>query len=216
MTDDFVAVIKEIITVSVPLASYRAGTIKRRRRTRTEIEQLDRQILDVLAEDHPQSVRHVFYRMTNPRLAEPVEKSDKGYRHVQDRVVKLRRSGVLPYGCYAFRAGCGIGTPTFNHRTTVPLYHRAKFRFETRCGAEGGCPTTASGFNPGNRALFSAANVSVRVDDWTLPAVTPHSGVLWRTGWHRGHEEAWTSYTDNVGIMVTRMTVDGEQRDVQD
>ena len=98
----------------------------------------------------------------------------------------------------------------------MPLYHRAKFRFETRCGAPGGCPTTASGFTPGNRALFSAANVSVRVDDWTEPAVTPHSGALWRTGWHRGHEEAWTSYTDNVGIMVTRMTVDGEQRDVQD
>ena len=124
--------------------------------------------------------------------------------------------GVLPYGCYAFRAGCGIGTPTFNHRTTVPLYHRSRFRFETRCGAPAGCPTTASGFSPGNRALFSAANVSVRVDDWTEPAVAPHSGALWRTGWHRGHEEAWTSYTDNVGIMVTRMTVDGEQRDVQD
>ncbi len=100
---------------------------------------------------------------------------------------------VTPYGCYAFRAGCGIGTPTFNHRTTVPLYNRARFRFETRCGAPGGCPTTASGFTPGNRALFSAANVSVRVDDWTTPALTPHSGALWRTGWHRGHEEAATS-----------------------
>ncbi len=123
---------------------------------------------------------------------------------------------VTPYGCYSFRAGCGIGTPTFNHRTTVPLYNRAKFRFETRCGAPSGCPTTASGFSPGNRALFSAANVSVRVDDWTTPALTPHSGALWRTGWHRGHEEAATVYTDNVGIMVTRMIVDGEQRDVQD
>ena len=46
--------------------------------------------------------------------------------------------------------------------------------------------------------------------------MTPHSGALWRTGWHRGHEEAWTAYTDNVGIMVSRMIVDGEQRDVQD
>jgi hypothetical protein len=123
---------------------------------------------------------------------------------------------VTPYGCYSFRAGCGIGTPTFNHRTTVPLYNRGKFRFETRCGAPSGCPTTASGFSPGNRALFSAANVSVRVDDWTTPALAPHSGALWRTGWHRGHEEAATVYTDNVGIMVTRMIVDGEQRDVQD
>ena len=73
------------------------------------------------------------------------------------------RSGRLPYGCYPFRAGCGIGTPTFNYRTTVPLYNRAKFRFETRCVTPAGCPTSASGFTPGNRALFSAANVIVRV-----------------------------------------------------
>lgn len=48
--------------------SYRAGTIKRRRRTTAEVDQLDQQIIDVLREDNPQSVRHVFYRMTDPRL----------------------------------------------------------------------------------------------------------------------------------------------------
>lgn len=76
--------------------SYCAGTIKRKRRTADEMEQLDQQIIDVLRKDHPQSVRHVFYRMTDPRLPEPVEKSDRGYRHVQDRVKKLRRSGRVP------------------------------------------------------------------------------------------------------------------------
>jgi hypothetical protein len=124
--------------------------------------------------------------------------------------------GVLPYGCYAFRPGCGVGTPTFNYRTTVPLYNKARFRFETRCYAATGCPTKASGFTPGNPALFSAANVSVRVDDWTVPAVVPHHGAAWGGGWHRGYEEAWTSYTDNVGIMLTRLSVDGVQREVQD
>lgn len=81
-----------------PSAVYRAGTIKRVRRTQAQIEQLDRQILDVLLADRPQSVRHVFYRMTDPRLPEPVEKSDRGYRHVQDRCAKLRRAEELPYG----------------------------------------------------------------------------------------------------------------------
>jgi hypothetical protein len=79
-------------------AVYRARTIKRERRTFARVEQLDQQILDVLRQDHPQSVRHVFYRMTDPRLPESVEKSDRGYRHVQGRCVKLRRSGRLPYG----------------------------------------------------------------------------------------------------------------------
>jgi hypothetical protein len=125
-------------------------------------------------------------------------------------------SGELPYGCYPFRPGCGVGTPTFSIRETVPLYNRARFRFETRCFNFAGCPTTASGFTPGNRALFSAANVVVRVEDWGQPSVSPHSGALWRAGWHRGYEEAWSAYTDNVGIMITRMTVDGQPGEVQD
>lgn len=92
---------------------YRASTIRRERRTRARVEQLDQQIIDVLAEDHPQSVRHVFYRMTNPRLAEPVEKSDRGYRHVQHRIVELRRSGQLPYGWIADATRRGYFTPTY-------------------------------------------------------------------------------------------------------
>lgn len=77
--------------------TYRAGTIKRERRTKARVAQLDAQIIAVLKEDHPQSVRHVFYRMTDPRLPEPVEKSDRGYRHVQERCVNLRR-----YPCGGF------------------------------------------------------------------------------------------------------------------
>jgi hypothetical protein len=93
--------------------AYRAGTIKRERRTNARIEQLDNQILEVLREDHPQSVRHVFYRMTNPRLAEPVEKTDRGYRHVQDRMVKLRRAGRLPFGWITDATRRGYHTPTY-------------------------------------------------------------------------------------------------------
>ncbi len=48
--------------------------VKRSRRTKHEIEQLDRQIIDVLEEDNPQSTRHVFYRMTDPRLPSPVSR----------------------------------------------------------------------------------------------------------------------------------------------
>ena len=92
---------------------YRAGTITRERRTRTQVEQLDQQIIDVLVEDHPQSVRHVFYRMTNPRLPEPVDKSDRGYRHVQHRIVELRRSGRLPYGWITDATRRGYFTNTY-------------------------------------------------------------------------------------------------------
>lgn len=92
---------------------YRARTIKRERRTRARLLQLDAQILEVLRQDHPQSVRHVFYRMTDPRLSEPVEKSERGYRHVQDRCVKLRRAGLLPYGWITDATRRGYFTPTY-------------------------------------------------------------------------------------------------------
>jgi len=92
---------------------YRASPLKRLRRTASQMEQLDRQIIDVLKEDHPQSVRHAFYRMTDPRLPEPVEKSDRGYRHVQDRCVKLRRAGRVPYNWFADLSRRGYFTNTF-------------------------------------------------------------------------------------------------------
>ena len=71
---------------------------KRQRRTKAQIDQLRRQMIDVLDEDHPQSVRHVFYRMTDPRLPESVEKSDAGYITVQRQLVSMRREGLIPYG----------------------------------------------------------------------------------------------------------------------
>jgi len=95
---------------------YRTGTIKRDRRTRDRVAQLDRQISEVLRVDHPQSVRHVFYRMTDPRLPEPVEKSERGYRHVQHRLKELRRAGAVPYGWITDASRRGYFTDTFADR----------------------------------------------------------------------------------------------------
>ena len=91
----------------------RTSTLKRKpRRSREQIEQLESQVLEVLTEDHPQSIRHVFYRMTDPRLPEPVEKSDSGYRQVQQRMTTMRRNQTLPYGWIsdATRRGFHVST----------------------------------------------------------------------------------------------------------
>ena len=100
--------------VRKPKAVYRARTIKRARRTKAQIEQLEAQMLDVLRKDQPQSVRHMFYRMTDPRLTEPVEKSEAGYRNVQDRLVKMRRSGAVPYGWITDATRRGYFVNTFD------------------------------------------------------------------------------------------------------
>lgn len=94
---------------------YRAGTLKRSRRSNVQLDQLDNQIISVLELDHPQSVRHIFYRMTDPRLLESVEKSDTGYRHVQDRCVKLRRSRRIPYSWIADMSRRGYFVNTFSN-----------------------------------------------------------------------------------------------------
>lgn len=94
-------------------SGYGARTLKRSRRTKAQVEQLDSQIIEVLRLDNPQSVRHVFYRMTDPRLPEPVEKSERGYRHVQNRCVQLRRAGSVPYNWITDASRRGYFTPTY-------------------------------------------------------------------------------------------------------
>jgi hypothetical protein len=120
--------------------SYRAGPIKRARRTAVQIKQLDDQIVAILAEDNPQSVRHVFYRVTDPRLPEPVEKSELGYRHVQDRCVKLRRAGRVPYRWIADATRRGYHTPTYRTAAdflrSVKSHYRADLWQDARCYCE--------------------------------------------------------------------------------
>lgn len=138
--NDTSAILNQTIA-SVQGAINRAGTLKRIRRTDAQTAQLDLQIIDVLKEDHPQSVRHVFYRMTDPRLPEPVEKSDRGYRHVQDRCVKLRRSGRVPYDWFADLSRRGYFVNTFSGASDFVTRMKGLYRADlwrdadTRCEA---------------------------------------------------------------------------------
>ena len=86
----------------------------RNRPTKLQQATLDDQILDVIGEDHPQSVRHCFYRLTDPRLAEPVPKTEHGYRRVQRRCLALRRNGRIPYGWISDATRRGYHVSTFD------------------------------------------------------------------------------------------------------
>lgn len=81
-------------TPKTDLAAYRTSPVKRARRTKVEITTLQDVILTVCEADHPLSVRGVFYRVMS---AGAVEKTEKSYAAVQREVLKLRRSGALPY-----------------------------------------------------------------------------------------------------------------------
>lgn len=88
--------------------------IKRHRITKADMAILDAQIIQVLEEDNPQSVRHVFYRMTDPRLTVPVEKTEEGYGKIQRRCLALRRTGEIPYGWISDASRQGYHTHTFS------------------------------------------------------------------------------------------------------
>jgi len=93
--------------------SYGAGTANRSRATQAELALLHDQIVSVLAEDHPQSVRHVYYRMTDPRLLFPVPKTENGYRQVGRELVKLRQQGIIDYGWISDSTRMGHFVNTF-------------------------------------------------------------------------------------------------------
>ena len=105
---------------------YRPRSIKRDRRTAARVEQLEEQILEVLHSDRPQSVRHLFYRMTDPRLPEPVEKSERGYRHVQHRVTQMRRTGLIRYNWITYATRRGYHTQVYGSAAeALRAWHRA-------------------------------------------------------------------------------------------
>lgn len=83
------------------------------RRTKAEVETLEEQILEELEADHPQSVRHVFYRMTNPRLSVSVDKTEQGYKQIVHRLTVMRRSGRIPYGWISDSTRRGYHTYTY-------------------------------------------------------------------------------------------------------
>ncbi len=115
----------------------------RNRRTAGEIVKLENQIHRVLALDHPQSVRHVFYRMTDPRLPVFVEKSEHGYRQIQHRITEMRRHGRLPYGWIVDATRRGYFVNTFTDKADFIRSYAGMYRADLWSDADVYCEVWA-------------------------------------------------------------------------
>jgi hypothetical protein len=74
-----------------------ARTIKRGRRTRAEVAELREALREIVMDNEPVTVRGIFYLASSAGL---VPKDDtKGYRPVQRELLKMRREGIIPWGC---------------------------------------------------------------------------------------------------------------------
>lgn len=74
-------------------ALYVSSSIKRRR-TFAELNEIDEVIVQVVAAEHPVTLRGVFYRVMSLGA---IEKTEAGYRVIGRQLVKLRRAGRVPY-----------------------------------------------------------------------------------------------------------------------
>jgi hypothetical protein len=79
---------------SVTTQVYPTSPVKRQRRTRAQLEQLDKELYLIAAKYQPLTVRAVFYQAEVRGL---VPKTEEGYDVVQRRLLILRRAKRIPY-----------------------------------------------------------------------------------------------------------------------
>lgn len=78
-----------------PDKGYGARPINRRRASRAVIQRRRTSLCQIVACMRPITVRQVFYQASVRGL---VDKTEAGYKQVQNDLVRLRRDKVLPYG----------------------------------------------------------------------------------------------------------------------
>jgi hypothetical protein len=93
-----------------------------------EVEIMRQTMLDILTEDHPQSVRHVFYRMTDHRLPFYVGKTEDGYALVRRQLGEMRKQGQLPYSWISDATRMGYHVATYGSPGDFIRAHAGLFR----------------------------------------------------------------------------------------
>lgn len=111
------------------LGLYETSRI-RRRSSKYEVEQRRAELLEIVAEGKPMTVRQVFYQATVRGI---VEKTENGYSKVQVDLTVMRRSGVLPYDWLADntrwqRRPRTYADPTTALIETAELYRKSLWR----------------------------------------------------------------------------------------
>ncbi|MCZ6819149.1 MAG: hypothetical protein O7G31_06615 [Calditrichaeota bacterium] len=105
-------------------------TIKRKRITKAEKDELMGAIMAELIAEHPQTVRHVFYCLCH---LDTVGKTESGYRRIQRLILTLRKTGEMPYSWISDGTRYRIKPNTFDSiadaiEETAMFYRRALWR----------------------------------------------------------------------------------------
>ena len=82
---------------------YRAGSIKRPRRTKDDIEAIRGAIKEVLEADHPQNIRQIYYALVVKGV---IEKTEQEYQHTVIRLCgEMRWQDEIHWDWIVVKAG---------------------------------------------------------------------------------------------------------------
>jgi len=110
------------------VAAYRSSPISRHRRTKAEMAAVREAIFRALAQDHPMTVRQVFYRLVSLGT---IEKTEGEYQATVVRLLTaMRREGDIPFGWIADNTRWMRKPETYSSldqalRTTAHFYRRS-------------------------------------------------------------------------------------------
>ena len=110
--------------------SYEASHIKRSRSTKSDVARRRDDLLAIVEEMKPMTVRQVFYQAS---VRGVIDKAEPGYTKVQTDLVHMRRAGVLPYSWLADNTRWERKPRTFDGveealEDTARLYRKALWR----------------------------------------------------------------------------------------
>jgi len=141
----------------------RQNPADRTRMTADEVEQLESQIFDVLNDDCPQSIRHIFYRMTDPRLPLYIDKSEQGYKQVQNRISLMRRAGKIPYGWITDMSRIGYFTNTYSSAEDFIRKKQAQYRADLWVDSDWRCEVWCESRSVASVLLADCEDLAVRL-----------------------------------------------------
>lgn len=78
--------------------TYRASSIKRRRRTKADLAELHEAMIEMIALAAPMTLRQLFYALT---VRGVIAKEEREYAAVGVQLLKLRRCGLVPWSAIA-------------------------------------------------------------------------------------------------------------------
>jgi hypothetical protein len=167
-------------------------------------------MLRFLERDHPQSVRHVFYLMTDPRLDCAVEKSEFGYRHVQHQLAQMSKASELPYGWIVDATRMGYHVATFDGPSDFIRQMAGRYRANAWADADAYCEVWAESRSIASVLLADCQELGVSLypasgfTSLTLPYEAAEQIAAEIEGADRTIEIVYVGDYDPAGVWIDR------------